>query len=86
MWWLVFPLVWTAYTLIRGAIVDWYPYPFLDHRLHSIGVVALYVVGIAVAFFVVEHGAGLFHEGAEPVGAEAGGTATCAGSMTGLSR
>jgi hypothetical protein len=53
LWWLVFPLVWTAYTLIRGAIVDWYPYPFLDHRLHSIGVVALYVVGIAVAFFVV---------------------------------
>ena len=53
LWWLVFPLVWTAYTLIRGAIVDWFPYPFLDHRLHSIGVVALYVVGIAVAFFVV---------------------------------
>jgi hypothetical protein len=53
LWWLVFPLVWTAYTLIRGAIVDWFPYPFLDHRLHSIGFVALYVVGIAVAFFVV---------------------------------
>jgi len=53
LWWLGFPLIWTAYTLIRGAIVDWYPYPFLDHRLHNYGVVALYVLGIAVAFFVV---------------------------------
>jgi hypothetical protein len=53
LWWLAFPLAWTAYTLIRGALVDWYPYPFLDHREHNYGVVALYVVGIAVAFFVV---------------------------------
>lgn len=28
--WAVFPAVYLAYTLIRGAIVDWYPYPFLD--------------------------------------------------------
>ncbi|MGH2534125.1 MAG: Pr6Pr family membrane protein [Thermomicrobiales bacterium] len=28
--WLSFPLVWVIYTLIRGPIVDWYPYPFLD--------------------------------------------------------
>ena len=27
-----FPVVWTVYTMIRGAIVDWYPYPFLDPR------------------------------------------------------
>jgi len=27
---LVFPLAWLTYTLIRGAVVDWYPYPFLD--------------------------------------------------------
>lgn len=30
--WLVFPVVYLGYTLIRGAIVDWYPYPFLDPR------------------------------------------------------
>uniref|UniRef100_UPI003C2D7682 Pr6Pr family membrane protein n=1 Tax=Escherichia coli TaxID=562 RepID=UPI003C2D7682 len=30
LWWVGFPLVWTAYTLIRGQIADWYPYPFLD--------------------------------------------------------
>lgn len=28
--WLAFPVVYLAYTLIRGPIVDWYPYPFLD--------------------------------------------------------
>ena len=28
--WLVYPLIWLAYTLVRGAAVGWYPYPFLD--------------------------------------------------------
>jgi hypothetical protein len=28
--WLVYPLVWLAYTLVRGAALGWYPYPFLD--------------------------------------------------------
>jgi hypothetical protein len=28
--WLAFPAVYVAYSLIRGPIVDWYPYPFLD--------------------------------------------------------
>lgn len=32
-YWLVFPLVYLAYGLARGAAVDWYPYPFMDPRL-----------------------------------------------------
>lgn len=28
--WLLFPLAFVAYTLVRGRIVIWYPYPFLD--------------------------------------------------------
>jgi len=28
--WLAFPFLYLAYSLIRGPIVDWYPYPFLD--------------------------------------------------------
>ena len=28
--WLAYPLAWVAYTLARGAVVDWYPYPFVD--------------------------------------------------------
>ncbi|GCE40717.1 Pr6Pr family membrane protein [Rhodococcus sp. USK10] len=30
--WLIFPAVYGGYSLIRGPIVDWYPYPFLDPR------------------------------------------------------
>lgn len=33
--WLVFPLGYTAYTLARGPVVDWYPYPFLDPRIEG---------------------------------------------------
>jgi len=28
--WLCFPAAWLVYTLVRGASVDWYPYPFVD--------------------------------------------------------
>lgn len=28
--WLIYPLAYFAYSLIRGAIVNWYPYPFLN--------------------------------------------------------
>ena len=27
---LIFPACWLAFTLIRGAIAHWYPYPFID--------------------------------------------------------
>jgi hypothetical protein len=26
----IFPLAWLAFTLLRGPVVDWYPYPFVD--------------------------------------------------------
>lgn len=29
-WAFGWPLAWIAYTFVRGAVVDWYPYPFLD--------------------------------------------------------
>lgn len=28
--WLAYPTAWLAYTLVRGEIVDWCPYPFVD--------------------------------------------------------
>jgi hypothetical protein len=31
-YWLVFPIAFLVYSLIRGHFVDWYPYPFLDPR------------------------------------------------------
>lgn len=29
-WAFVWPAAWIVYTFVRGALVDWYPYPFLD--------------------------------------------------------
>ncbi len=46
--WLAPALVWVAYTLIRGALVGWYPYPFIDPANGGYGSVAAYVGGIVV--------------------------------------
>ncbi len=48
-WWLAFPLAWVTYTLVRGPLVDWYPYPFIDPRRDG---------GLAVAINAVVIGAG----------------------------
>jgi hypothetical protein len=34
-WSLLFPLLWFGYTLVRGAITPWYPYPFVDVHTHG---------------------------------------------------
>ncbi|KVF92465.1 hypothetical protein WJ21_29140 [Burkholderia vietnamiensis] len=33
--WLGFPVVYLGYTLVRGALENWYPYPFVDPRPHG---------------------------------------------------
>jgi hypothetical protein len=51
---LVYPLVYLVYVLIRGAIVGFYPYPFLNPaQVGGYGVVALYCVAIFVTFLIV---------------------------------
>ena len=39
--WLVYPLVWTGYVLVRGALVGKYPYPFLDPANGGYGTVGV---------------------------------------------
>lgn len=51
--WLAPPLVWTAYSLVRGAIDGRYPYPFLNPANGGYGTVALYVIGILMLFMLV---------------------------------
>lgn len=46
--WLGFPLVWTIYTLIRGAISGRYPYPFLNPVNGGYATVTVYMVAILV--------------------------------------
>ncbi|NUR96894.1 MAG: Pr6Pr family membrane protein [Kribbellaceae bacterium] len=50
---LVVPLVWFAYTLIRGAIVDWYPYPFVDVNEHGYPTVVLTALAIGAVLMVL---------------------------------
>ncbi len=46
-WWLGFPLAFLVYSLVRGPIAAWYPYPFLDPNLAGgYGGVALYSIAI----------------------------------------
>ena len=47
--WLVFPLIWLAYTMVRGPMAAWYPYPFLDPANGGYGTVAVTVAMILVA-------------------------------------
>lgn len=45
---LLWPAAWIAYTLIRGAIVDWYPYGFIDVTLHGYSKVTINILAITV--------------------------------------
>lgn len=48
-WWLMFPAVYFIYSLARGPLVDWYPYPFLDPDTQGgYGGVALWSVVVLV--------------------------------------
>lgn len=48
--WLAYPAAWLAYTLVRGEIVDWYPYPFVDVGELGYGGVLLRCVALLVGF------------------------------------
>ncbi|MEV7550157.1 Pr6Pr family membrane protein [Amycolatopsis sp. NPDC089917] len=51
MWWsLVYPLAWLAVTLVRGAIIGFYPYPFVDPGINGYGGVAFNCVLIGLLF------------------------------------
>lgn len=50
--WLSFPLVWTVYTLIRGALTGRYPYPFVDPANGGYASVAVYMV-VIMAFMLL---------------------------------
>jgi hypothetical protein len=51
--WIVFPAVYLAYTLIRGPIVDWYPYPILDpSQSDGYAVVAMWSAVVLVVIVV----------------------------------
>jgi hypothetical protein len=51
---LVVPTAYLVYVLVRGASIDWYPYPFLNPaNVGGYSGVAMYAAGIAGAFLLV---------------------------------
>ncbi len=54
--WLIYPLIWLAFTLIRGAADGWYPYPFLDPANGGYGMVAVMVAGTIIGFLALSAG------------------------------
>ncbi len=53
LYWLIYPAIWVAVTLVRGASDGWYPYPFLDPANGGYGAVAVAIVGVLVGFLVL---------------------------------
>jgi hypothetical protein len=54
--WLIFPAFYLLYSLIRGAITNWYPYPFIDAGKLGYGKVAVNALFVLIAFVIVGWG------------------------------
>lgn len=67
-WWLVFPLGYLGFALVRGLIVDRYPYPFIDAGELGYDGVAVSAVGFAAVFWLL----GLLFVGVDRLLARAG--------------
>jgi len=48
--WLIFPTLYLVYSMIRGSITHWYPYPFLNVDKLGAGTVAVNVTFMVLAF------------------------------------
>jgi len=59
-WSLLYPLAWLAFTLPRGALTGFYPYPFVDAGALGYGSVTLNCVVIGLFFTILATGALLY--------------------------
>jgi hypothetical protein len=58
VWWtLLFPAFWLTFTLIRGAVIDWYPYPFIDVTKLGYGGTVLNCFWVALLLLALAAGA-----------------------------
>lgn len=51
--WLIYPLVYLGYTLLRGSFAAWYPYPFINVTDLGYEKVVMNSVMVTVAFVVI---------------------------------
>jgi hypothetical protein len=53
-WWMIFPAVYAIFSVVRGAISGFYPYPFFNPTaVGGYGAVILYCVVMLVGFVVL---------------------------------
>jgi hypothetical protein len=50
--WMIYPLVYAAFILVRGSLSGFYPYPFLDISRLGMDQVALNMAGVTGVFFL----------------------------------
>jgi len=50
--WAIYPLVYLGYTLLRGPMAEWYPYPFLDVIKLGYSKVLINSAGVCILFVV----------------------------------
>ena len=46
--WLFFPIIYLAYSLIRGSLIGWYPYPFLNPDTKGYGAIMFIICGLLI--------------------------------------
>ena len=51
--WLIFPMVYLAYTLIRGSIAGWYPYHFVDVNKIGLKQTLINSAGLVLVFLLI---------------------------------
>lgn len=51
--WLIYPGIYMLYTLVRGSVTGWYPYPFINAGRLGYPRALLYCGGVAVVFLLV---------------------------------
>lgn len=53
LWWLAYPVGYAIFSIARGPIVGWYPYPFIDASIHSTWQLTWNILGVTAGFVVV---------------------------------
>jgi hypothetical protein len=51
--WLIYPIVYMLFILIRGSLSNFYPYPFINIKVLGLNKVLTNSMGIALTFIVV---------------------------------
>ncbi|WP_214069977.1 Pr6Pr family membrane protein [Mucilaginibacter sp. dw_454] len=54
--WLIYPMIYFIYIIVRGALTQLYPYSFLDHNKLTYGQIAVNFVFLLLAFLIVGFG------------------------------